>query len=99
MANFFDSGMRFEFKKSNSKVAYCALTTSVGTRNEEKGESGLAHFTEHLFFKGTEFRSAKRINNSIENLGGELNAYTTKEETVLHCTVLKEDLQIGRAHV
>lgn len=53
---------------------------------------GLAHFTEHLLFKGTESRKAGTVNSMIERLGGELNAYTTKEETVIHATVLKEDL-------
>ena len=70
-----------------SPVAYCALSTKCGTRDEEPKFNGLAHFTEHMFFKGTEKRRANSINNVLERVGGELNAYTTKEETVLHSTV------------
>ena len=65
----------------------------VGTRNEEPAYNGLAHLNEHMLFKGTEKRGAASINNLLENVGGELNAYTTKEETVVHATVLKEDLR------
>lgn len=85
--------MRFAFKRSLSPVAYCALHVRTGTRYEDAGRGGLAHFTEHLLFKGTETRSAGTVNSYIEKLGGELNAYTTKEETVIHATVLKEDLR------
>ncbi len=84
--------LKFSFKRSNSPVAYCALSTKCGTRDEESTYNGLAHFTEHMFFKGTAKRGANSINNTLERVGGELNAYTTKEETVLHSTVLKEDL-------
>ncbi len=79
-------------KRVKSPVACCALSTRTGTRNEEPMYNGLAHFTEHMFFKGTLKRGAKSINNALEKVGGELNAYTTKEETVLHATVLREDL-------
>lgn len=85
--------MKFAFKRSLSPVAYCALHIQAGTRNEDAGRGGLAHFTEHLLFKGTETRSAGTVNSYIEKLGGELNAYTTKEETVIHATVLKEDMR------
>lgn len=85
--------MRFAFKRSLSPVAYCALHVKTGTRYEKPGQGGLAHFTEHLLFKGTETRSANTVNSYIEKLGGELNAYTAKEETVIHATVLKEDLR------
>lgn len=88
----FPSGLRFSFRRSQSAVAYCALSVRTGTRDEDPGLGGLAHFTEHLLFKGTARRTAASINNRLERLGGELNAYTTKEETVLHATVLKEDL-------
>lgn len=84
--------LRFSFKQSASPVAYCALSAKCGTRDEEPGHNGLAHFTEHMFFKGTAKRGANAINNVLERVGGELNAYTTKEETVLHSTLLKEDL-------
>ena len=73
-------------------MAYCALNIKTGTRSEEHEFNGLAHLTEHMLFKGTAKRSSKSINNLIDSLGGELNAYTNKEETVLHTTVLKEDI-------
>ena len=73
-------------------MAYCALSIKTGTRSEEPEFNGLAHLTEHMLFKGTVKRSSKSINNLIDSLGGELNAYTNKEETVLHTTVLKEDI-------
>lgn len=84
--------MQFAFKKSNSPVSYCAISIKTGTRDENQKYGGMAHFTEHLIFKGTETRTANTINSHIERLGGELNAYTTKEETVIHATVLKEDI-------
>lgn len=92
MSYFFYNGLRFAFKRSTSSVAYCAMSIQTGTRNEDPKYSGLAHFTEHLIFKGTEFRGANSINSYIEKLGGELNAFTSKEETVIHATILKEDI-------
>ena len=84
--------LRIAFKQTSSPVAYCALSAKCGTRDENPAYNGLAHFTEHMFFKGTAKRKANSINNALEKVGGELNAYTTKEETVLHTTVLGEDL-------
>lgn len=84
--------LKFSFKQLDSPVAYCALSAKCGTRDENPQFNGLAHFTEHMFFKGTAKRRANSINNALERVGGELNAYTTKEETVLHATVLREDL-------
>lgn len=86
------SGIGFVFKRVTSPVAYCALSIKAGTRDEEPLKNGIAHLTEHMLFKGTNKRGAISINNYLERLGGELNAYTTKEETVIHATVLKEDL-------
>ncbi|MEN6619516.1 MAG: pitrilysin family protein [Rikenellaceae bacterium] len=86
-----DSGIKYAFRHISSPVAYCALSVKAGTRNEEPSLNGIAHFTEHMLFKGTIRRSANSINNFLEKLGGELNAYTTKEETVIYATVLKED--------
>lgn len=85
-------GLQFLFKKSASPVAYCALSIRSGTRREDQTFGGIAHLTEHMIFKGTEYKSASSINSYIEKLGGELNAFTTKEEIVIHSTVLKEDL-------
>jgi predicted Zn-dependent peptidase len=68
------------------------LSIRCGTRDEAGYPSGIAHFTEHTIFKGTARKSAAVVNGYLDRLGGELNAYTTKEEIVLHATVLKEDL-------
>ena len=85
-------GLRYAVKKSGSAVGYCALSIKCGTRDEAGYHSGIAHFTEHTLFKGTSKRSASVINSYLDRLGGELNAFTTKEEIVFHATVLKEDL-------
>lgn len=87
-----DCGMQYAVKRSGSSVAYCALSIKCGTRDEEGFHSGIAHFVEHTIFKGTERRSAAVINGYLDRLGGELNAFTTKEEIVFHATVLKEDM-------
>ena len=87
-----DCGLRSAVKKSGSAVGYCALSIKCGTRDEEGYPSGIAHFVEHTIFKGTEKKSASVINGYLDRLGGELNAFTTKEEIVFHATVLKEDL-------
>ena len=79
-------------KRSGSAVAYCSLGIACGTRYEQGFHSGIAHFTEHTLFKGTEHKRSSVINGYLDRLGGELNAYTTKEEIVLHATILKEDL-------
>ena len=85
--------MRYAVHKAGSAVAYCALSIKAGTRDEDGFHSGIAHFAEHTIFKGTRKKSASVINGYLDRLGGELNAYTTKEEIVLHATVLKEDLR------
>ena len=87
-----ESGLSFAVKGTTSKVAYCSLSVRCGTRAEGELPQGTAHFVEHTIFKGTERFSASRINSYLDRLGGELNAYTTKEEIVLHATVLREDL-------
>ena len=87
-----DCGLQYAVKKSGSSVAYCALSIKCGTRDEQGYHNGLAHFVEHTLFKGTDRRSASVINGYLDKLGGELNAFTTKEEIVFHATVLKEDL-------
>ena len=92
-----DCGMQYAVKRSGSSVAYCALSIKCGTRDEEGFHSGIAHFVEHTIFKGTERRSAAVINGYLDRLGGELNAFTTKEEIVFHATVLKEDLSKAAA--
>lgn len=86
-------GLRYAVKRSSSQVGYCSLSVKCGTRDEAGYHSGLAHFVEHTIFKGTEKKSWAVINSYLDKLGGELNAYTTKEEIVFHATVLKEDLR------
>ena len=87
-----ECGLGYAVKRSGSAVAYCAISIKCGTRDEKGYHNGIAHFTEHTIFKGTEKRSATVINGYLDRLGGELNAFTTKEEIVFHATVLKEDL-------
>ena len=85
-------GLRYAVRRGGSAVGYCALSIRCGTRDENGFGNGIAHFTEHTMFRGTTRKSASVINSYLDRLGGELNAYTTKEEIVLHATVLKEDL-------
>lgn len=87
-----ECGLSYAVKQRVSPVAYCALSIKCGTRDEDGYNAGLAHFVEHTIFKGTSKRSASVINGYLDKLGGELNAFTTKEEIVIHATVLKEDL-------
>ena len=87
-----DCGLQYAVKRSGSAVGYCALSIKCGTRDEAGYHCGIAHFVEHTIFKGTTHRSASVINSYLDRLGGELNAFTTKEEIVFHATVLKEDL-------
>ena len=85
-------GLRYGVRRGGSAVGYCALSIRCGTRDENGFGSGIAHFVEHTIFRGTTKKSASVIAGYLDRLGGELNAYTTKEEIVLHATVLKEDL-------
>ncbi|MCM1035457.1 MAG: insulinase family protein [Paludibacter sp.] len=84
------NGIRIVHRFTASPVAWLGLMVGVGTRDEDPKENGMAHFVEHTVFKGTTTRSAKQIINRIENVGGELNAYTTKEETVFYAATLAE---------
>ena len=79
----------------HSKSVSIGVWVLSGTRDEHPNDVGLSHFVEHLVFKGTKSRNAYQIAKSLESLGGELNAYTTRESTTYHCTVLKEDWSIG----
>ena len=85
------NGIRGIHRQVRSGVTHCALVVNAGARDERRGEYGIAHFVEHALFKGTERRKAYQVNCRLENLGGELNAYTTKEDTTLHATVLRRD--------
>lgn len=84
------SGVRCVHRKVNSPVAHISLTIGAGTRDELATQHGVAHLVEHLMFKGTAKRSAYKVNSLLESVGGELNAFTTKEETVLHATCLSK---------
>ena len=85
------NGIRGIHRQVKGAVAHCALVVDAGSRDEHPGEYGLAHFTEHAFFKGTQRRRAWQVNCRLENLGGELNAFTTKEDTTIHATTLRSD--------
>lgn len=85
------NGIRGIHRQVRNTVAHCALVIGAGSRDEHPAEYGLAHLTEHAFFKGTERRKAWQVNCRLENLGGELNAFTTKEDTTIHATTLKGD--------
>ena len=80
----FPSGLRMVYRKVASPVAYIGIMVGAGTRDELADEQGMAHFVEHCVFKGTEHRSSRQIINRIEAIGGEMNAYTTKEETTYY---------------
>lgn len=85
------NGIRVAHKRTSSPVAYCCLMVNTGSRDELEHEHGLAHFIEHVIFKGTKKRKAFHIMSRMEDVGGDLNAYTAKEETVIHATFLKQD--------
>lgn len=84
-------GLRLIVERKASPVLYCGYVICAGTRHEEEADSGMAHFIEHNTFKGTKRRRACHITNGLERVGGDLNAYTTKQETVYYATVLRDD--------
>ena len=85
-----DNGLRMIHLPSASQVVWCGYEIAAGSRDEQPGEEGLAHFCEHMTFKGTERRSALQVINALESVGGELNAFTNKEDTVFYAAVTKE---------
>ena len=85
-----ENGLRIIQIPSPTNVAYCGISIDAGTRDEESGEEGMAHFCEHMMFKGTQRRKAWHIINRMEAVGGDLNAYTNKEETVVYSAFLVE---------
>ena len=95
IAHTLPNGLRMVHLPVNSPVSYCGFAVNAGTRDENEDEFGLAHFVEHMIFKGTEKRKAWHILNRMENVGVELNAYTTKEETFVYSIFMEEDF--GRA--
>lgn len=85
-----DNGLRVVYAPSPTNTVYLGLALDAGTRDEKDGESGMAHFAEHLSFKGTDRRTSRQIITYMESVGGDLNAFTGKEETVYYCTCQKE---------
>ena len=86
------NGLRIIHLHSQSPVVYCGIGINAGARQEGVGEEGLAHFCEHTTFKGTKKRSALQILNGLESVGGDLNAFTNKEDTVFYAAILKDHL-------
>lgn len=84
------NGIKILHKHRSGAIAHLALMVNTGMRDELDNENGLAHFVEHMLFKGTKKRKAYHVLSCLENVGGELNAYTTKEETCIHASFLKE---------
>lgn len=83
-------GLRIVCTQGRSDAVYLGIAVDAGTRHELPDESGMAHFTEHMSFKGTQRRSARQVISCMEGVGGELNAFTGKEETVYYCTCLRQ---------
>ena len=98
MAHYTDilpNGLRLVCERTASDVVYCGYVVGAGTRHEDTADEGMAHFVEHLSFKGTARRNSAAVNNALERYGGDLNAYTNKQGTMYHATVLKA--QFARA--
>lgn len=87
-----DNGIRIVLHQQQSPITHTCLVVNAGSRDEELGKFGVAHFIEHLLFKKTERRSTNQILNHLEAVGGDLNAYTTKEYTCIHASILKPHL-------
>ena len=87
-----ENGLRVIHRQFPSEISYCGIAVNTGSRDEYTHEWGMAHFVEHMLFKGTKRRRAHHISNRMENVGGDLNAFTTKEETFIYSTFLNEYL-------
>jgi predicted Zn-dependent peptidase len=87
------SGLRVILLPADSEVIYCGFAIAAGTRHEQQGEEGMAHLLEHMSFKGTAQRSSVQIINALEGVGGELNAFTTKEDTVYYAATTRQHLR------
>jgi predicted Zn-dependent peptidase len=86
-----DNGIRLIHLRTNNLVAHLGLLAGTGSRDEEETEHGMAHLVEHMIFKGTRKRRAYHIISRLEDVGGEINAYTTKEETCIYASFMKHD--------
>src|ERR1700759_1538197 len=87
------NGIRILLKHSTSAITHCCFVVNAGSRDEPEHKEGLAHFIEHLLFKETETRNTNQILNRLELVGADLNAYTTKEYTCIHASLLKQHLE------
>ena len=88
------AGLRVVYRHTDTPVSYCGFMFDCGTRNESgPAQYGMAHFIEHILFKGTKKRDSWHINNRMESVGGELNAFTTKEETTFYSVFLDRDYE------
>lgn len=87
------NGLKIIHQHVSGKAAHCGLIIGVGSRDEQEGEAGVAHFIEHVIFKGTSRRKAYHILSRMEDVGGELNAYTTKEDTCIYASFLPKDYE------
>lgn len=87
------NGIRLLFKHSPSAITHCCFMVNAGARDEKPGKDGLAHFIEHMLFKETTRRTTTQILNRLEVVGADLNAYTTKEYTCIHASLLKQHLE------
>lgn len=89
----FPNGLKLVHRQTASPVTHAGVYIGVGSRNEHGTEEGIAHFIEHAMFKGTEHRRSCHIRNRIDGVGGELDAFTTKEETCIYASALSEHLE------
>ena len=87
------NGLRIIYEPSATEVVYCGYVVNAGTRHEPADREGMAHFIEHMSFKGTEHSSSWHVSNALESVGGDLNAYTSKEETVFYTALPREELK------
>ena len=85
------NGIRLVHTQVPSLVAHMGIIMGTGSRDELDQEHGMAHFIEHMVFKGTRKRKPYHILSRLEDVGGEINAYTTKEETCVYASFMKED--------
>ena len=88
------NGVKIVHRRTSSPVAYIGVMVGAGTRDELPEENGMAHYIEHCVFKGTAHHSARQIIHAIEGIGGEINAYTTKEETTFYAAIPTEHVQL-----
>lgn len=93
LSHTLSNGLRLVHKPMSGDVSYAGFIVNAGTRDEQQDEYGMAHFIEHMLFKGTKKRTARSIIKRIEGVGGDLNAYTNKEETVVYSIFLEQHFE------